>query len=108
MTRSTDIRHPRCTHASLLSPSFRNRYTADTISHRWFSDVSTYSALDNITLSQNIGPTFQYEYSTREAYGANITGWGLNDPLNATWWHLVTERTCFVHYLMPLLIVVVM
>jgi len=34
---------------------------------------------------------YAFEYSTREAYGGNIT-WGANDPLNATWWHLVTER----------------
>lgn len=37
------------------------------------------------------GPTFVHEYSTREAYGKTITQWGANDPLNATWWHLVTE-----------------
>ncbi|EEB93227.1 hypothetical protein MPER_08147, partial [Moniliophthora perniciosa FA553] len=32
-----------------------------------------------------------YEYNTRETYGKTISGWGLSDPLNATWWHLVTE-----------------
>ncbi|KIK39582.1 hypothetical protein CY34DRAFT_88961, partial [Suillus luteus UH-Slu-Lm8-n1] len=32
-----------------------------------------------------------FEYSTREAYGGNIT-WGATDPLNATWWQLVTEQ----------------
>jgi hypothetical protein len=50
--------------------------------------VSSFPNLDGQTKS---GPTFAYEYSTREAYGANIK-WGANDPLNATWWHLVTER----------------
>jgi len=37
------------------------------------------------------GPTYLYEYSTRDAYGSGIN-WGSNDPLNATWWHHVTER----------------
>jgi len=37
------------------------------------------------------GPTFTFEYSARDAYGATIEGWGPDDPLNATWWHLVTE-----------------
>jgi hypothetical protein len=37
------------------------------------------------------GPTYVYEYNTRATYGSNIT-WGQDDPLNATWWHLVTER----------------
>jgi hypothetical protein len=27
----------------------------------------------------------------RETYGQTITGWTDNDPLNATWWHRVTE-----------------
>ena len=56
--------------------------------YRWWSNVSSFPNLDGQTKS---GPTFAYEYSTREAYGANIK-WGANDPLNATWWHLVTER----------------
>jgi sphingomyelin phosphodiesterase len=61
--------------------------------NRWVSDVSTFPSLD-VQAAQHhlVGPTYKYEYSTREAYGANITGWGAEDPLNATWWHLVTER----------------
>ena len=39
------------------------------------------------------GPTYAFEYDTRAAYGASIQDWGPNDPLNATWWHHVTERT---------------
>lgn len=53
--------------------------------------MDKYSALD----SQSYGPSFDFEYNTREAYGRNIP-WGANDPLNATWWHLVTERECRV------------
>ena len=56
--------------------------------YRWWSDVNSFPKLDGQT---QFGPTFSYEYSTREAYGKNIN-WGANDPLNATWWHLVTER----------------
>ncbi|KAH9996082.1 Metallo-dependent phosphatase [Russula vinacea] len=44
-------------------------------------DSATFDILDAHT----------YEYSTREAYGTNIP-WGANDPLNATWWHHVTEQ----------------
>jgi len=55
----------------------------------WKADVHSFPALDSQLAH---GPTYSLEYSTREAYGANITGWGPNDPLNATWWHLVTEQ----------------
>ncbi|KAI0308376.1 Metallo-dependent phosphatase-like protein [Multifurca ochricompacta] len=57
--------------------------------HTWRSDVNSFPSLDGQTM---LGPTYVYEYSTRAAYGANISGWGSNDPLNATWWHLVTEQ----------------
>ncbi|KAG1728628.1 sphingomyelin phosphodiesterase [Suillus paluster] len=55
-----------------------------TIYCSWKSSVDEYPALDSQTQS---GPTFAFEYNTREAYGGNIT-WGATDPLNATWWHL--------------------
>ena len=55
----------------------------------WFANVSMFPELDG---QAEFGPPYTLEYSTREAYGANITGWGPNDPLNATWWHKVTER----------------
>ncbi|KAG2353558.1 sphingomyelin phosphodiesterase [Suillus spraguei] len=56
--------------------------------YTWISYVNDYPALDSQT---QFGPIFEFEYSTRETYGGNIT-WGATDPLNATWWHLVTER----------------
>ena len=40
-----------------------------------------------------------YEYNTRDTYGKTITGWTANDPLNATWWHLVTEGKTFLYLL---------
>ncbi|KAF5392498.1 hypothetical protein D9757_002323 [Collybiopsis confluens] len=51
----------------------------------WKSDVNSYPQLDS---QLRFGPSFVFEYSTREAYGKNITGWTNSDPLNATWWHL--------------------
>ncbi|KAG6897503.1 hypothetical protein C0992_000933 [Termitomyces sp. T32_za158] len=56
--------------------------------HTWKSDVSSYADLDAQTA---FGPVYTYEYNTRQAYGKTITSWTDNDPLNATWWHLVTE-----------------
>lgn len=53
---------------------------------RYKTAVDTFGALDS-----QLGPTFELEYTTRETYGANIP-WGASDPLNATWWQLVTER----------------
>ncbi|TRM70481.1 Metallo-dependent phosphatase-like protein [Schizophyllum amplum] len=57
-------------------------------SHTWFSNVSMYGDLDS---QVEVGPTFQYEYSARKVYGSYVDGWGAEDPLNATWWHKVTE-----------------
>jgi hypothetical protein len=55
---------------------------------RWKSEVKDYPALDS---QLEFGPSYEYEYNTRETYGGSIGGWGPQDPLNATWWHLVTE-----------------
>jgi hypothetical protein len=56
------------------------------------TDVNAFSSLDSQT---QFGPTFEYEYNTCETYGGSISGWGPNDPLNATWWHRVTEGKLF-------------
>ncbi|KAL5118164.1 hypothetical protein ACEQ8H_003999 [Pleosporales sp. CAS-2024a] len=48
------------------------------------SPVSAYANLSST------GPTFSLEYSTREAYGPGAE-WAAKDPLNATFWHRVTE-----------------
>jgi hypothetical protein len=68
----------------------------------YVSNVNEYPALDNQT---QVGPSFYLEYSTRDAYGGNIT-WGANDPLNATWWHLVTERLSLSYFLEPTIMMV--
>ncbi|EPT05669.1 hypothetical protein FOMPIDRAFT_1110912 [Fomitopsis schrenkii] len=57
-------------------------------SYTWYADVSSFPDLGG---QSAYGPEFQFEYSARELYGAAVPGWGPNDPLNATWWHRVTE-----------------
>ena len=57
-------------------------------SNSWKADVNSFASLDG---QLENGPTYAYEYNTRETYGGTITNWGPNDPLNATWWHHVTE-----------------
>ncbi|KAJ6544016.1 sphingomyelin phosphodiesterase [Mycena capillaripes] len=56
--------------------------------YTWRSDVNTFSSLDH---QLEFGPTYAFEYSTRETYGPSVPGWGASDPLNATFWHRVTE-----------------
>ncbi|KAJ6611473.1 Metallo-dependent phosphatase-like protein [Mycena sp. CBHHK59/15] len=55
--------------------------------YTWKSNVNSFPALDS---QVEFGPTYAFEYSTRDTYGASIP-WAASDPLNATWWHLVTE-----------------
>lgn len=52
--------------------------------YTFFSNVSDYPKLNST------GPIFQFEYSTRETYGP-AAGWDKHAPLNATFWHRVTE-----------------
>ncbi|CAK5264824.1 unnamed protein product [Mycena citricolor] len=56
--------------------------------YTWRADVNAFGALDNQT---KVGPTYAFEYSTRDAYGPSVPGWTSSDPLNATFWHHVTE-----------------
>jgi hypothetical protein len=44
--------------------------------HTWYSNVTEFASLDS---QIEFGPSYQYEYSYREAYGKNITGWGPED-----------------------------
>ncbi|KAF4611481.1 hypothetical protein D9613_004138 [Agrocybe pediades] len=97
MTANDAVAHswigPSITPGTNLNSGFRV-YEVDSATfevmdaHTWRADVNTFPSLDP---QLAVGPTFAYEYNTRQAYGANIPGWGLNDPLNGTWWHLVTE-----------------
>ncbi|KZT73123.1 Metallo-dependent phosphatase [Daedalea quercina L-15889] len=57
-------------------------------SYTWYADVSSFPDLDGQTA---MGPEFRFEYSARNIYGAAVPDWAADDPLNATWWHRVTE-----------------
>ena len=80
---------PSITPLTNLNSGFR-MYEVDTGSfdiydaYTWYANVSDFQAL-NPAIS---GPTYHFEYSTRETY--NIT-WPAEAPLNATYWHAVTE-----------------
>lgn len=80
---------PSVTPLTNLNSGFR-MYEVDTgdfsiyEAYTFYSDVSSYPSLNET------GPTFSFEYSTRATYGP-ATGWNDNDPLNATFWHRVTE-----------------
>ena len=52
----------------------------------FFADVGMFPRLD----SETAGPVWRLEYSTRETYPVE-GGWPEDAPLNATWWHKVTE-----------------
>ena len=63
-------------------------------------DAETFEVVDAFTYYSNIsdtstwtdGPVWEYEYSTRKAYDDEETTWPKDAPLNAAWWHDVTER----------------
>ncbi|KAI1335081.1 Metallo-dependent phosphatase-like protein [Xylariaceae sp. FL0016] len=65
-------------------------------SYTFYADVSSFSALEPAT-----GPVFQLEYSTRAAYGP-AAQWPDDAPLNATFWHRVTEAMERNHTLVSL------
>ncbi len=80
---------PSVTPLTNLNSGFR-MYEVDTGSfdvydaYTWYSDVNSYIDLN----TSRSGPTYQFEYSTREAYPV---GWPANAPLNASYWHAVTQ-----------------
>ena len=80
---------PSVTPLTNLNSGFR-MYEVDTGSfdiydaYTWYSDVSSFPDLN----TSSTGPTYQLEYSTREAYNID---WPSDGPLNATYWHAVTE-----------------
>ncbi|ERT01737.1 hypothetical protein HMPREF1624_00031 [Sporothrix schenckii ATCC 58251] len=94
---------PSITPLTNLNSGFR-MYEIDTGSwevmdaYTFYADVDTFEAL-NVTAPSNSsadsasgseGPVFRFEYSTRAAYGPAVQ-WPDDAPLNATFWHRVTE-----------------
>lgn len=53
--------------------------------YTFFTNVSDFA-----TSLQEEGPMFRLEYSTRQTYGGPAR-WAVDAPLNATFWHRVTE-----------------
>lgn len=82
---------PSVTPLSNLNAGFRmyevDPYTGEVWdAYTFYSDVNTYPSLPGT----NHGPVWEFEYSTRSAYG-KAAGWPEDAPLNATFWHAVTE-----------------
>jgi hypothetical protein len=61
-------------------------------SYTYFADVSSFGSIN----ASETGPVFKYEYSARDAYPI---GWPDDAPLNATYWHKVTEAMAADHSL---------
>lgn len=86
---------PSVTPLTNLNSGFR-MYEVDTGSfdiydaYTWVADVNSFS---NLTTH---GPVFEFEYSTRDTYGPAIN-WPKEAPLNATFWHAVTEAMEYDH-----------
>ncbi|KAL8945853.1 MAG: hypothetical protein Q9183_007994 [Haloplaca sp. 2 TL-2023] len=80
---------PSITPLTNLNSGFR-MYEVDTgnfdiyDAYTYYANVSTFQTLD----PEVSGPTYEFEYSTRETYDI---GWPADAPLNATYWHRVTE-----------------
>lgn len=55
-------------------------------SHNYYANIS-----NSGTLAWAQGPVWEYEYSARDTY-ASAVGWTKDDPLNATFWHQVSEK----------------
>ena len=81
---------PSVTPLTNLNSGYR-MYEVDTGDFSIYEAYTYYSAVSSFTtLDVNeTGPTYQLEYSTREAYP--VPGWPATASLNATYWHGVTE-----------------
>jgi hypothetical protein len=80
---------PSVTPLTNLNSGFRV-YEVDTGDFNIYDAYTFYSNVSDFPALEKTGPTFEFEYSTRDTYGPAI-GWGENEPLNATFWHRVTE-----------------
>lgn len=65
-------------------------YEVDTGSFDIYDAYTFYADVSKFPKLESTGPTYQLEYSTRDTYGP-AAGWPNDAPLNATFWHRVTE-----------------
>jgi Calcineurin-like phosphoesterase len=80
---------PSVTPLTNLNSGFRV-YEVDTGSFDIYEAYTFYSDINKASTLNGTGPTYQIEYSTRDAYGP-AAKWPKDAPLNATFWHTVTE-----------------
>lgn len=80
---------PSVTPLKNLNSGFR-LYEVDTGNFNIYDAWTFTSPVDSYANLTSTGPTYSLEYSTRDAYGP-AAGWSIDAPLNATFWHRVTE-----------------
>ena len=80
---------PSVTPLSNVNSGFRV-YEVDTVDFNIYDAYTFYANVSGFPALSETGPTYQFEYSTREAYGP-AAAWPDDAPLNATFWHQVTE-----------------
>jgi hypothetical protein len=80
---------PSITPLNNLNSGFRV-YEVDTGDFNIYDAYTFYSNVSSYPSLTSTGPSYQFEYSTRDTYGP-AAGWPADAPLNATFWHKVTE-----------------
>jgi hypothetical protein len=80
---------PSVTPLNNINSGFR-LYEVDTGNFEIYEAWTFYADVSNFPELNTVGPTFELEYSTRAEFGPAIN-WPDDAPLNATFWHLVTE-----------------
>lgn len=80
---------PSVTPLTNVNSGFR-LYEVDTGSFDIYEAYTFYADVNSFSNLTTHGPVFELEYSTRETY-ASAAGWPDSEPLNATFWHAVTE-----------------
>jgi hypothetical protein len=80
---------PSVTPLTNLNSGFR-MYSVDTGDFNIYDAFTFYTNVSAFSGLSSSGPTFKLEYSTRDTYGP-AAGWPADAPLNATFWHEVTE-----------------
>lgn len=81
---------PSVTPLTNINSGFR-MYEIDTGDFNVYEAYTFYSNVSEYPSLQNTGPTYKLEYSTRDTYGP-AAEWPQDAPLNATFWHRVTEE----------------
>ncbi|KAE8146502.1 Metallo-dependent phosphatase-like protein [Aspergillus avenaceus] len=80
---------PSITPLTNLNSGFR-MYEVDAGDFNIYEAYTFYGNVSDFASLTETGPVYQFEYSTRDTYGP-AAGWDKQAPLNATFWHRVTE-----------------